>query len=404
MEAGLEFVTERFEDTAVGRFILAARAFIAEVEREKIVERTMRGKEERARSGRIPQVFGRGCYGYTYNTDTGRREIEPYQTAVVRRIFERYAASRSFSAVASELNEAGIPALMGGRWYPITVRRVLLNEVYIGRTVYRRTKRIRVRAAGGRRRTRSEQIEIPGATPPIIGDDLWQRVQAILNDPERTKLRSTPNRQYMLRGRLRCGVCHSAMVGQTLAPKGKAYSYYRCRHAYTGNTGHRCDSRYIRAEALEQEIWAEVRRVLTEPEVVSREQQGPGDTGDPGEEVERLESELALLGKREERLVRLFGYDEVDSEVVRAEFRDLQRRREVLSNELAALTSPRSDLSEDIDKRALRRTCAAVAAHLDGAGSDEQQLVLEAMRLNVEATREEVTIEGILPLEPPKYH
>ncbi len=41
--ARLEFVTERFEDTAVGRFILAARAFIAEVEREKIVERTMRG-------------------------------------------------------------------------------------------------------------------------------------------------------------------------------------------------------------------------------------------------------------------------------------------------------------------------------------------------------------------------
>ena len=71
MEAGLEFVTARFEDTAVGRFILAARAFIAEVEREKIVERTMRGKEERARSGRIPQAFGRGCYGYTYNTDTG---------------------------------------------------------------------------------------------------------------------------------------------------------------------------------------------------------------------------------------------------------------------------------------------------------------------------------------------
>ena len=96
-------------------------------------------------------------------------------------------------------------------------------------------------------------------------------------------------------------------------------------------------------------------------------------------------------------------YDEIDSEVVRAEFRDVQRRREVLSDELAALASPRSDLSEDIDERALRRTCAAIAAHLDGAGSDEQQLVLEAIRLNVEATREEVTIEGILPLEPPKY-
>src|SRR5436190_860530 len=40
--ARLEFVTEKFEDTAIGRFILAARAFIGEVEREKIAERTMR--------------------------------------------------------------------------------------------------------------------------------------------------------------------------------------------------------------------------------------------------------------------------------------------------------------------------------------------------------------------------
>src|SRR3954452_7254584 len=107
--ARLEFVTERFEDTAVGRFILAARAFIAEVEREKIVERTTRGKLERARSGKIPQAFGRGCYGYVYNASTGQREIETYQAEIVRRIFQRFAETRSFSAVSNELNDQEIP-------------------------------------------------------------------------------------------------------------------------------------------------------------------------------------------------------------------------------------------------------------------------------------------------------
>src|SRR3954469_6887612 len=106
--ARLEFVTERFEDTAVGRFILAARAFVGEVEREKMGERTTRGKLERARSGRIPQAFGRGCYGYVYNSATGQREIEPFQAEVVRRIFTRYAEVRSFERVARELNEDGI--------------------------------------------------------------------------------------------------------------------------------------------------------------------------------------------------------------------------------------------------------------------------------------------------------
>src|SRR5215210_5119177 len=138
--ARLEFVTERFEDTAVGRFILAARAFVGEVEREKMGERTTRGKLERARSGRIPQAYGLGCYGYVYSRATGQREIEPYEAEVVRRIFARYAETRSFDRVSYELNEDGIRAFDGGRWHPVTVRRILKNESYTGRLIYRRTQ------------------------------------------------------------------------------------------------------------------------------------------------------------------------------------------------------------------------------------------------------------------------
>ncbi len=104
-----EFVTERFEDTAIGRFILAARAFTAEVEREKIAERTMRGKAERARSGKIPQATGKGIYGYIYNRATGRREIEVMQAAT---LFDASSspsgATRSCSAVATELNDQDV--------------------------------------------------------------------------------------------------------------------------------------------------------------------------------------------------------------------------------------------------------------------------------------------------------
>ena len=288
----------------------------------------MRGKEERARSGRIPQATGPGCYGYTYDPASGRREIEPFQAAVVRRIFERYADTRSFSAVSNELNDAATPAFSGGRWYPITVRRTLLNEAYIGRTVYRRTKRVPVRAPGARRRTRvverpeNEHIEIPGATPAIIDDELWARVQAILNDPERISRRPVARRRYALRGRLRCGLCKRAMVGQTLSSKGKDYPYYRCRHAYTKSTSRACAARYIPAAALEHEIREEVRKVLTAPEVVLGELRQPDDSASAREAIQRLESELATLKKREERLVRLFGYDEVDSSVVRGELRD----------------------------------------------------------------------------------
>ena len=105
----LDFVTEKFEDTAIGRFILAARAFIAEVEREKIAERTMRGKAERARGGRIPQGTGKGCYGYTYNRSTGKREIVPEQAEVVRRIFREVLEGVPIMTITERLNEDGIP-------------------------------------------------------------------------------------------------------------------------------------------------------------------------------------------------------------------------------------------------------------------------------------------------------
>src|SRR3954453_2407801 len=98
-EAGviLECVTEKVEDTPLGKLVMSLRAFAAEIEREKIVERTTRGKIERARSGRIPQGLGRGTYGYTYNPTTGQREIALIQAETVRRIFHRYAETQSFS-------------------------------------------------------------------------------------------------------------------------------------------------------------------------------------------------------------------------------------------------------------------------------------------------------------------
>ena len=78
-------------------------------------------------------------------------------------------------------------------------------------------------------RSTDEWIEVHDACPRIIDEDTWQGVQNILSDPERAKQLPTP-RFYMLRGRAKCAVCGSAMVGQTLTVKGRPFRYYRCRH------------------------------------------------------------------------------------------------------------------------------------------------------------------------------
>lgn len=67
-------------------------------------------------------------------------------------------------------------------------------------------------------RPEEEWIEVKGCTPRIINEATWRRVQDILADPERISRRST-GRYYALRSRTKCGLCGSAMVGQTLPRK-----------------------------------------------------------------------------------------------------------------------------------------------------------------------------------------
>lgn len=105
--ARLEFISFDWEDTPKGRVFYAVRGAVAEYEREKIRERTTLGRLQKARQGGIPVGFD--VYGYTYDPETGRVEIKEDEAAVVREIFERFAAGWGYNTIARWLNEQGIP-------------------------------------------------------------------------------------------------------------------------------------------------------------------------------------------------------------------------------------------------------------------------------------------------------
>ena len=60
---GLESVTEEIDKTPLGEAITYLRGTFAQIEAEKIKERTVRGKRAKAKSGRIPSGNGPGIYG-----------------------------------------------------------------------------------------------------------------------------------------------------------------------------------------------------------------------------------------------------------------------------------------------------------------------------------------------------
>jgi hypothetical protein len=84
---------------------------------------------------------------------------------------------------------------------------------------------------------------------------------------------------------------------------------------------------------------------------------------------------------------------------VRAELVEVRRQREILTEELEVLARPQQG-SLNIDEAALRRACAE---HLDQAGPEDYKRVLEALDISATATPEEVTVEGLLPIETPDF-
>lgn len=144
-------------------------------------------------------------------------------------------------------------------------------------------------------------------------------------------------------GRLRCLECGSAMVGQTL--KGR-FRYYRCRRAFFGPRHDRCDSRYVRGDAVETTILEEAASLLSRPEVVYAQLQKqttvPARDRDDGAIQQRLDG----LAKQRERILRLFQIGEVDEEYVARESAAIRAEQERLQAKVAPVAATDAPLPE----------------------------------------------------------
>jgi len=127
----------------------------------------------------------------------------------------------STNAITHRLRLMNIPTPSGqGFWIRSTVRKILTNSAYCGRTfafteTYGepkfRMKADTKRSKTGRvRRPRGEWVEIPNATPAIISESTFQAAQEQLKKNRAMATRNSKH-QYLLRGRDRFG-CSSRVV------------------------------------------------------------------------------------------------------------------------------------------------------------------------------------------------
>ena len=146
----LHFVQGITDDTPEGQLITYIQGYTAQKERSQIVERSRRGKEAVARSGRMPNGTGAGLFGYDYDVIKKVRIINEGEATTVRLMFRWATEGVTKYQIAKRLNEMGIPTKKGCKWYAITVERTLENPAYTGVQPYGRN---RYRKVSGRSRT-----------------------------------------------------------------------------------------------------------------------------------------------------------------------------------------------------------------------------------------------------------
>lgn len=394
----LIFVLEPLDNSPEGALIRYVKGYAAQIERERIKERTLRGKRTRARMGFLVQATGKGIYGYHYVPQTKKRAINEAEAQVVRRIFDACVQGASCYSIAVALNIDGIPAFGGGPWHPRTISRMLKNPSYKGTTVFGKTRRV---SLGGKRRRLEERkpeewIEIHGATPPIVTEEVFAAAQEVLSRPRRNP--KSGSRKYLLTGHLEC-TCGTPAVGTCL---NRTYRYYRCRSTWPTTIRPRtCDAPYVRADRLEAMVWTAVREILEDPEIliaeIGRQREESSFVED---EIARIRSSIRRLDDQERRLIRLFGAGGVTEEYVLSEIEQVKKSREALKRDLAELEQQEQRVA-DLDGLGgrVRAYCAQVAERLDEFDFDDKRLALDALQITVTVDPNQAVLKGAIPYD-----
>ena len=321
--------------------LLQVQGIVAEYERAKIMERSRRGKKHAAQRGSL-NVMSCAPFGYRYvsiHDGGGQARFEPIpeQARVVKQVFEWIALDRcSLGEVCRRLQKAGARTQSGKSiWSRQAVWHILQNPAYYGKAAFGKTrmtpraKSIRLRTPRGRPLQprnpnvpmtidQKDWLFIP--VPAVIEPSLFLAAQRQLHE-NRTRARMGTRRPgHLLQGLLTCSECRYAYYGKTTRHRGegglKDFIYYRC----SGTDGYRfggeriCDNPQIRGEFLEATAWAEICKLLKNPERLQGGHDQRREMAPNPENLDALKSQLGRLQRGMERLIDSYSEGAIDKE------------------------------------------------------------------------------------------
>ena len=268
-------VTEFIPEGSAGIITQGMIETVAEYFSAKLSEDTIRGINKAAEHF---QVTGPPALGYRSGPEK-QYQIDPVGAELVKRVFEWYDSGRPMSQLVDQFNNEGHKTTRGKPFTTSTFSTILRNKKYIG--IYE-----------------FGDVCQAGAVPRIVEDELFFRVQRKMELNRHRPGAYKAEAEYLLSGKLFCGLCGSPMTGTAGTSRNKTrYYYYICNNRRVKA----CDKKNVKLDLIEDVVLQSALDALTDEKIAyisSEIERRCAESSDAAALLSSLRAQLAEVEKQ----------------------------------------------------------------------------------------------------------
>jgi len=397
-----------------GKLLIHLLGAFAEFEHSMIAERTSSGRLIKWKANKA--LIGTVPYGYTFNKETKKIEVNPEQRAVYEKIVSLYLEQRlSTTNIALQLNRELIPPPYNKgkqRWYYAGILRILKNPAYTGEVTYNRFERVLKTDMNGKqyhvvtKKQKSEDKLVKVQFEPLITHEKWGEIQNLIkNNTMRVQRKYKEYEDHFIleKGLIKCGEC-GAKMQKVLVRPGKtapAHFFYACY--WKGQTkkrelyNHKECSLQVDAEMVDNYVFNQVVDFLSNPSAFAKAFYKDEDVDNLKQRIQHLENNKITQKKKLEAMyAKYFILDEPNKEILQPLIKNEEKKMVDIEEELKRLATSYEFTKHKVDRlsqfeqvlkdgtlsekiRTSYKTKAQFIKYLNGLSFEQKQKVIEGV-------------------------
>ena len=230
--------------------------------------------------GSMGEPLSQPPYGYMKSAENKKKWIiDPEAATVVKSIFKMCLDGKGNETIARELQENKVLIPMaywqskglnrGGKktqtnpykWCKTTVQKILSQQEYCGDIINFKTYSKSFKNKTRYENSKENWAVFKNVNEPIINRETFETVQKFISKTKRLAPKKENGERSIFNGLIYCGDCHSKMRYHT-STSNKEIHYFTCSDNKVDYRG-KCPGRhYVRADALEEVVKLELRRLV----------------------------------------------------------------------------------------------------------------------------------------------